>query len=242
MNRTLFIFLFSDRVDPYVNAIVYAYDNMGVTSVRLVYVRGTRTGLTESEASAAFNQVWSRVEKLAAGNAEVYKRVNERLLDRQLIPVDYSDLKRSLSHLVKKHGGPRHCVFDLTGASKTPSIGVFAVCLAIGVKSVYTFELADRPDPDDPDSFLYHALDEEQYSYTCLTDTEPVRRSQSALLRKTSLFWYIFFISLVVMAVSLYTLVVVSPDNMMVQSLNLAAAVVGLASPFFALIQQRRGC
>lgn len=240
MAKTLFTFLFSERVDPYINAITYTYDNMQVESVRLVYVKGARTGLTDTQASAVSNQIWNRLESLAAGDSEIYKRINERLLDRQLVPIGYSKLKQSLGQLIKKHGGPRNCIVDLTGASKAPSIDVFSVCLALGIRSVYTFELVTRPNPNDPDSSLYHSLSKEEYSYTCLSKTEPVEASQSALLRKSSLLWYVGAISLVVMVTSLYLLVTIGPTNMAVQGLNLAAAVVGLVSPFLALIGQRR--
>lgn len=240
MARTLFLLLFSDRVEPYINAIAYTYDNLQIESIRLVYVRGTRTGLTDTQASAVSNQIWGRLESLAKGNSDIYKRVNERLLDRQLVPIDYPKLKESLGRLIRKHDGPRNCIIDLTGASKAPSIDVFSVCLALGIRSVYTFELATRPNPSDPDSSLYHALDKEGYSYTCLSNTEPVKASQSALLRKSSLLWYIGAISLVVMTISLYILVTIGPNNIAVQGLNLAAAVVGLVSPFLALIEQRR--
>ncbi|WP_414548917.1 hypothetical protein [Anabaena sp. CCY 0017] len=240
MARTLFLFLFSDRVDTYINAIAYSYDNLEIESVRLVHVKGTKTGLTDTQAISVFNQIWNRLEKLASSTTEIYKRINERLLDRQLIPITYSNLKNSLEQSIKKQGGSRNCVIDITSASKVPSIDVFTVCLALGIKSIYTFELIIKYDSKNPDKFLYHAMCENDYSYTCLSNTEPVRASQSALLRKSAFLWYMGAISLIVMVLSLYILVAIGPNSTFVQGLNLMAAVVGLLSPALALVEQRR--
>ncbi|MEM6255088.1 MAG: hypothetical protein AAF821_19400 [Cyanobacteria bacterium P01_D01_bin.156] len=241
MVKTLFLFLFSNRVDTYINAISYAYDEMEIKAVRLVYVKGTKIGLKDdTQASAVFTEIWSRLQELAEKTNGIYKQINERLLDRQLIPIEYSSLKISLGRLFKLHGGPRNCIIDLTSASKVASIDVFTVCFALGIKSIHTFELGLPFDPKSPDKFLYHALSKSEYSYTCLSITPPVRSSQSSLVRKSSLLWYVGCVALVVMVVSLYILVNLGPNSSFVQFLNLTAAVIGLASPALALLEQRR--
>jgi hypothetical protein len=241
MAKTLFLFLFSDRVDTYINAIAHTYEDMDVKAVRFVYVKGTKIGLKDdTQASAVFTEIWSRLQNLALGSGEIYKKLNERLLDRQLIPIDYPELKSDLSQFIKRQGGARNCIIDLTSASKVASIDVFTVCLALGIKSVYTFELDPKPDPKTPDKFLYHALSKGAYSYTCLTSTPPVKASQSSLLRKEYVLWYVGIAALIVMVVSLYILATIGPNSLFVQFLNLTAAVVGLASPAIALIEQRR--
>lgn len=243
MAKTLFLFLFSPQVDSYINAIAFTYDEMKIEAVRLVYVKGTTTGLSDSKASTLSNQIWNRIESLK-NKAKIYEQINERLLDRQLIPIEYSDLKIRLSQITKRQGSLRNCIVDLTGATKVPSIDVFSVCLALGVKSIYTFELAKKPDYKDPsynpDNFLYDALSKNDYSYTCLSNTEPVRASQASLLRKSSLLWYVGAFSLFVMITSLYLLLTFGTDNIAIQGLNVAAAVVGLVSPVFALAEQRQ--
>jgi hypothetical protein len=243
MAKTLFLFLFSPQVDSYINAITFTYDEMKIEAVRLVYVKGTTTELTDSKASTLSNKIWNRIESLK-NKAKIYEQINERLLDRQLIPIEYSDLKSRLSQITKRQGSLRNCIVDLTGATKVPNIDVFSVCLALGIKSIYTFELAKKPDYKDPsynpDNFLYHALSKNDYSYTCLSNTEPVRASQASLLRKSSLLWYVGTFSLFVMITSLYLLLTFGTDNIAIQGLNIAAAVVGLISPVFALAEQRQ--
>lgn len=101
MAKTLFLFLFSSQVDSYINAIAYTYEEMKIEAVRLVYVKGTTTELTDSKASTLSNQIWSRIESLK-DEARIYARINEKLLDRQLIPIEYSDLKNRLSQITKK--------------------------------------------------------------------------------------------------------------------------------------------
>lgn len=238
MGKTLLIFLFSDRVDSYINAIAYTYDNMEVKSVRLIYVKGTRTGLDNSQASNVFNQIWNRIERLSSEKNDIYTHINEYLLDRELIQLNYTSLKEGLKEVIKKQGGNENCIIDLTGASKSSSIDVFAVCLALGVDSAYTFELLTRPKPLNPEESLYHLLEKQAYSYHCVSNTDPVKNSQSDLLRKSSLLWYICVFSLSVMVVSLYILHTSGFENETIQSLNLAASIIGIASPILALIKQ----
>ena len=242
MSKTLFLFLFSDRPDGYINAIAHTFDHKQVEAVKLVYVKGAKTGLSDQEASIAYNRIWTRLINLADEpfDSDIYKRINERLLNRHLVPLKYTTLKDDLSQLIKQHGGTKNCIIDLTGASKVPSIDVFSVCLALGIKSVHIFELADRPDPKKPNDSLYHSLDETGYSYTCLTDTEPVIASQSSLLRKTPLLWAVGLMALIVMIISLILLATTGPNSPILQTINIAAAVVGLTTPILALIQERK--
>ena len=74
MSKTLFLFLFSSRPDGYINAIAHAFDHMHVEAIKLVYVKGARTGLNDNEATAASNQIWARLEELTTV-AEIYKRI-----------------------------------------------------------------------------------------------------------------------------------------------------------------------
>jgi hypothetical protein len=239
MSKTLFLFLFSNRPDSYINAMAHTFDRMQVEAVTLIYIKGAKTGLSDAEASTISNRTWSRLEELA-GMAEVYRRMNERILNRHLVPITYNILKDQLNQLTKKHGGAKNCIIDLTGAAKAPSIDIFSVCLALGIKSVHLFELVDWPDPKNPDASLYHALGESGYSYQCLTSTDPVRASQSALLRKTPVLWAIGLTAFVVMAISLILITTAGPNSLPLQILNLAAAVVGLATPIIALLKDRQ--
>lgn len=239
MSRTLLVFLFSDRADGYINAMAHTFDHMEVNAVKLVYVKGAKTGLTDVEASTVSNQIWNRLESLVT-MADVYKRMNERLLDRHLMPLTYDDLKVDLDKVVRQNGGVDRCIIDLTGAAKSPSIDVFSVCLALGIKSIYAFELANKPNPTNPDGSLYHALGQNGYSYTCLADTAPVRSSRSSLLRKSSILWGVGLAALVTMAVSLLLFATVGPSSWPLQLINIAAAVVALTSPVLALIEQHK--
>ncbi len=243
MSKTLYLFLFSPQTDSYVNALSYTYDKMKIESVVLIYVKGTPTGLNDADAIALSNKIWNRIEQISQ-KASIYKQINDRLIDRQLLAVDYKDLKIRLRQIVKRTKNVRDCIVDITGASKVPSIDVFSVCLAIGIKSVYTFELIKRIKFNHPnfdsDSVLYHQLNEQDYSYTCLTNTEPVKSSQASLLRRSSLFWYIGVSSLLIMLSSAFLLIKFGSDNLAIQGLNMAAALVGVISPVIALAEQKQ--
>ena len=267
MTKTLLIFLFSDRIDPYVNVIAHTFDKMQVDAVKLIHIKDTKTGLSEKQASWVYNNIWNLIEALSEdyyidysnytklesqggttsrqelkqkNNLDIYKRINERLTEQSLVRLDYSELKEGLSQIIKNVGGSKFCLLDLTSATKVPSIDIFSVCLALGVKSVYTFELVDRPDPKNPEASLYHSLNENNFSYTCISDTTAVKSSRSALLRKSPLLWYVGIVALIVMLISLYLLVTAGPQSLAVQGLNLGAAIIGIVTPVFALLEQRR--
>lgn len=239
MHKILLIFLFSPNVDTYINSISYAYENIGIEAVKLIHVKGTETGITDSEASSLSSNIWSKIRDLSLNFSGVYKQINEKLLNRELISVDYSNLKQELRQITKVQRNIKYIV-DLTSAPKRPSIDIFAVCLALGINSIYTFELKLKYDSSNPEKFLYHALDQKDYSYTCLSETGPVKNSQSSLLRKAYLLWYVGVISLVIMLISLIVFVTIGPESHFIQGVNLTAAIVGLISPAFALVDQKR--
>jgi hypothetical protein len=244
MTNTLFLFLFTPQVDSYVNAIAYTRNSrdMRIDAVKLLYVKGAQTGLTDEKASELSNGIWLRIENLRE-KSDVYREINESLLSRQLIPIEYSDLKNSFDKLIKEQGNAGSCIVDITGATKVPSIDVFSICLSLGINSVYTFELLKernvKADDYDPMNFLYHSLCKGDYLYTCVSETEPVKQSQSSILRKSSLFWYVGVFSLFIMVISLYLIVTLGSENMFIQVLNIAAAIAGLVSPILALSEQR---
>ena len=163
------------------------------------------------------------------------------LLAWQAFLFDYDKMKSQFSALIKQAGGPRHCIFDLTGAAKGPSIDIFAMCLAMGITSVFLFELADPFDKDNPDNSLYHNLSDSGYRYTCLSSTAPVQASQSLLLRKAPMLWATVFASSIAIIVTVTLGLVAGPNSTPFQWLNIIASVVGLLAPMFALVQSRRG-
>ena len=238
MGKTHFLFLFSKRPDSYVNAMAHAFDKMDVSAVKFIYVEGIATGLSQKEASDVSKDIWNRLSSLAQV-ADVYKRIYERLLDRETKAIDYDSIRRQLSALVKKAGGPRHCIVDLTGAAKGPSIDIFSLCLALGIKSVYLFELTDPFDRANPDDSLYHNLGDSGYRYTCLSITAPVKASQSLMLRKTPMLWAISLAALVVIIITVTLGATAGPNSLPLQWLNVAASVAGLSTPLAALIQNR---
>jgi len=241
MANTLFLFLFSYNPDSYVNVITYTYDKMDIDKIKLVYIKGIATGLKAAQASNLSTKIWSRVAELQDKHP-IYKNVNERLLDRQLVPIEYRNIKNDLNQVLKGQISFKNCIIDITGATKVPSIDIFSICLALGANSIYTFELFKKQNEDDPtynlDNLLYHSLSEKDYSYTCVSNTEPVKSSQASLLRKSLLLWYLGGFSLFLMMVSLY-LLSVSKENVFIQILNLAAAVSSLFSTIIVLVEQK---
>jgi hypothetical protein len=232
MRKSLGVFIFTKTVDVYVNAIACAFDRLDVGDLRFYYIEGTKTGQTRAEAVSTFNAILARFEDLyRKDTADIYKRLHERTLDRALKSLNYDLLNQEFENEVRAMGGPANCVVDLSGVTKCPTIDIFSICLSIGLKNVYVFELADPPDRANPDASLYHRLDSKAYAHTCVTEATPVKVSQGTLLRKRPLLWATLIACTALMLVSLVIMIFVGINNPFVQIINVAAAIVGICSP-----------
>ncbi|HEY9848936.1 MAG TPA: hypothetical protein V6D28_05735 [Leptolyngbyaceae cyanobacterium] len=174
----------------------------------------------------------SGVKKLNVYN-QVYKQL--RILPLEPEFLSYSNLRQDLQSILKKCGGSRECIVDITAASKVLSIDIFSICLALGVPSVFTFELKKPANKQHPEESLYHSLEPESYSYTHISESPPIKTSQSTLFRKEQLLWFVVAASLLLMTVSLYIYFSSGTQSMFLQVVNLLAAVIGIVAPLFSL-------
>ena len=253
MSKTLLIFLFSQQADPYINSIAYNFDHNDISAVRFIYISGTKTGLNKQEANQVFNNITSLLNDLAnecyrkyrttqsptdkqedprpleANNKiDIYRRINEKLLDKGLVALEYGDLHASLDKFIKQEGGVKKCIVDLTPTAKAPSIDIFSICLALGLDEVYVFELSDRPSRSEPEKSLYHSLDDNLFSYTRLTDSPPVKDSKSKLVRRTQIYKAIIPLSIITIICFVYLLLI--GENIFAEAIGLTSAIVGIAT------------
>lgn len=183
----------------------------------------------------------SDVEDLPDSNIEIYQRIHGRLLDRQLLTVDYQNLKDEVASIIKTHGGNDACILDVTAATKVPSIDLFAITIAIGLKNLYVFELDERPDRKVPHKSLYHALAQAQsFKYTNLLSTPPVQASHRELVRKSPVLWFTAGSFAIVLVVALLSLMFFGVDNILVTVISLFSGLIGIVSSVFALIDYRK--
>lgn len=266
MSKTLLVFLLSPNVDPYINAIAYSFAKMDVRRVRVIYVKGAEEDIDDSKANPVNTRIWQQIQSLAHGEylqfpplnqsvspslplspmqlsqassgLDIYRRINEELIDHDLIALNYSNLRNELKSLVKE-SGINNCVVDVTSASKDLSIDVFSACLALGIRSIHTFALKSKGVKKDPIASLYHSLAPAEYEYVCFTDSPVVKASQDSLLRKSQLFWYVILAAFTIMGVSLYANFTGGSQNIFLEIVNLLATVVGIVTPIAAIVNER---
>lgn len=283
MNKVLFIFLFSDTVDTYVNAITHSYnfDNFKIKKAILVHVTNTNkvgdeeasaVKVSDEEASTVYNRIWRQIEELSKGNyvqfpsvgdlkkdpqlkeqflalpskegIDVYARLN-RTLEHSLERIDNTKLQAEISRIVHREGGVSRCIFDITAAPKTSSINIFSACLALDIQDLYVFQLKESFDKKHPENFVYHILNPKQeqypasYSYTCIGNNDIINKSREVFIRRSILIWTVSGISLTSMAVSLILLFTVGQESILIQTINILASIIGIASTIIAVVDQR---
>lgn len=259
MDKTLIIFLFSDNRDPYVNAITHAVksEDIRVRKIRFIHVQEAVTDLTNNRAKTIFQDVFRQMTSLSQGKYITFARygqdgkqlseeststltINSRIglyteaydLIREytLSHVPRSDLKKDLKKLIKAEGGNQQCLVDITAAIKSPAIEVFAVCLSLGMSRIYSFELVDRFDPKAPEKSLYHALPNDKFFYTLITDIPLVKESISSLTRKSTLILRVGIAGLVTAILSIGIYFAFGANSPFIQILSILGTVIGIIS------------
>lgn len=270
MDKCLLMFLFSDTIDTYVNVIAHAFDSedLRVRKVVLIHVLGTKADIDETEAGMVNTRIWRQLESLANGeyiqfpriselrtnpqapeqkkqlpihsNVSIYRRINEKI-EHSLSRIENSKIQEQLNGIIKKEGGRKKCILDITATTKVPSINIFSVCLALGIDNLYVFELKQSVNRNVPELSLYHNLiNQQDFAYTCLTKNETVSASRSSLVQKSTLLWILLTTSSMVLVASFSALYFYGSESFGIQLINLIASVTGIGSSAFALIEQRR--
>lgn len=187
MDKCLLMFLFSDTIDTYVNVIAHAFDSedLRVRKVVLIHVIGTKADIDDTEAGMVNTRIWRQFESLANGehiqfphiselrtnlqateqkkqlplnsNLSVYRRINERI-EHSLSRIENLKIQEQLSMIIKREGGRKKCILDITATTKVPSINIFSVCMALGIDNLYVFELKQNVNRNNPELSLYHNL------------------------------------------------------------------------------------
>jgi hypothetical protein len=212
MSRASFLYIFvtSDRPDPYINSIAYAVRNYPLREIIFVgIVEHGYVNEGQTRASALAAAVESTLVRLADGRL-VDKGKDSRLsVDDAVV---YADLISALDTVkVSSIGIPwgelgsqlkifsrdGTSMFDVTALKKNLLVDVVTLLIADGQKSVFSFELTRKPNYDERD--LIHALSERDYVYRCLTDSRHIVAAQRTMLsgsisfRTLSIFTAIIF-------------------------------------------------
>lgn len=206
MAKTLFLFVTSRRPDAYCNAITYCVEKMEVDRVVCVNIKEMLSTTDEAEAlneadphktsdeikqfiRYLFNGKYASykadeliVSDLEDSGYEVYRRCFEKVTDWTVLTIEYKNLRAAIKDFIRRNP---NCIFDVTSLKKHLMADVLACCIAMRMKNVYSFDLKVSPDFEHPESMLYHSLGKDDFLYTNLLDSEPVRESLRLVLAMT---------------------------------------------------------
>jgi hypothetical protein len=113
---------------------------------------------------------------------EIYQRCFEKVTEWTVLTIEYKNLRAVIKDFIRRNP---NCIFDVTSLKKHLMADILACCIATRMKNVYSFDLKIAPDFENPESMLYHSLGKDDFSYTDLLDSEPVRQSLRLILAMT---------------------------------------------------------
>lgn len=217
MNRAslLYIFVTSDRPDPYINSIAYAirtYPLREIIFVGIVEHGYTDEGQTRASALAAAVESTlvslsdaryadsAKGERLTEEDAVVYTELISELNTVKIssIGIPWTELGIHLKAFSRDGAG----LFDVTALKKNLLVDVVTLLVADGQKSVFSFELTRKPTYDERD--LIHALSDRDYAYRCLTDSRHVTAAQRTMLSRSISFRTLAVLTAIIFATVLF--------------------------------------
>lgn len=183
MSKSLYLFVTSERPDPYVNAIAHCLANAAVDKVVFVHVRGVVRDIAEPDLSAiALRNVQIQMDRLIHGEyryfegdsagavvdlSTVYSRDELNALKsfygQHLVrdvnwshsQIAYASLRDELRRITRTEP---HSLFDVTSVSKSLLGDIIAVAIIENIASLYTMDLRTRLDFGEPWRMLLHEV------------------------------------------------------------------------------------
>ncbi len=200
MAKTLFLFVTSRRPDAYCNAITYCVEKMEVDRVVCVNIKEMPSTMNEADPHQISDEIKQFIRYLFNGKYasykahelilsdleksgyEVYQRCFEKVTEWTVLTIEYKNLRTAIKNFIRRNPG---CIFDVTSLKKHLMADILACCIAMGMKNVYSFDLKIPLDFEHSESMLYHSLGKDDFLYTNLLDSEPVRESLKLVLAMT---------------------------------------------------------
>ena len=182
-NKSLYIFVTSERPDQYLNPILHCIDKEGVNKIVLVDVvgvnssKGKTNGISDKvlrnvqilwDSLANFGEYRYFTGKKAGDKVELkdkvldvneLQKVYSNLLDKKVtwehLDIEYLKLKENLDIIIALHP---NSLFDVTAFDKSMIGDIVSISIIGRIKNINTFDLNTRPDFDEPWNTLYHNL------------------------------------------------------------------------------------
>lgn len=138
--------------------------------------------------------------------------------------------------MIKKHGGIKNCIFDLTSGTKIPTFDIYSICIALGIKYIFIFELSEPFDKKNPQKSLYHCVElNNKYRHLNISNNLPITESHKSLIRTNQLripvMLILLFTGFVLVVIALYGNI----NNFFIQFLNILAIIITIVSPVLSL-------
>lgn len=188
MNKSLYVFVTSERPDSYLNPILHCIDKENINRVVLVDVVGLgsngqknigisdkvmRNTQTLLYSLAKLGEYQYFVGKLSQTKVDLKEKLEEEevlkierfysdLLEKKItwehIDIDYLKLKETMDKIIKQNP---NSLFDVTSFDKSLIGDIVSISIIGKIKNINTFDLNIRPDFDEPWNMLYHNLKSE---------------------------------------------------------------------------------
>lgn len=176
--KTLYIFVTSERPDQYLNPILHCIDREGVTRVVLVNVIEAKDNKGISDTvSRNVQLLWDSLKQgkyryfigeekdnivpleNEVSNLKDAQRLYKNLWDTKVkwdhLDINYLDLRKELNKIIKANP---NSLFDITAFDKSKIGDVVSISIIGKIKNINTFDLKIRPDFEKPWTILYHDL------------------------------------------------------------------------------------
>ncbi|GII76662.1 hypothetical protein Sru01_16440 [Sphaerisporangium rufum] len=243
------IFVCSNDVGPYLNALAYLSDKHNISDFKFVFVTGA---MIEGPQTSFVETIVLALEDLASGTyekrcVEIDARTagqyatlaaNLKSNSRSTEVVSLDELPDLLAKQVAETGRAKLFV-DVTGLPKILMARVLLVCL-VGGFHVYAFELRHRVDREFPERSLYFAMPPGAFDYPPLARDLAVHNSVRQLINVRRVLWITAMVSLVGV-VCFATLLLIDSSNTVLAVVGLAANIIGIASGALQALATRSG-
>lgn len=258
----MYIFVDSERPDAYLNALVHGIMHRDVRGVCFVHIKGLGGAAVhhgvEGYSARIMTGVQSLLESLSERaeyrfqNGDVvqisskskswsvdrirdyYSRARQQLVNYSNKDIEYTHLKQLMKSIAK---GANASICDVSGIRKTYLGDLVATGLGEGLLGLYTFEIIDRINYEEPWRMLIHMLNNSKplYNYVNILDT-PLYKDYSRLMIVISTWRKLAIIVLVALLTTAVVLTFVfGPDSEVAKNLNLVSQIASVISLLMAL-------
>lgn len=264
MTQTLYLFVKSTRPDQYLNPALHCIEYEKVNKIIFTYINDSRES-TEKVKDIP-SKVRSRVRFLLDSLSEdgiykyfdsrketddlrnyysheevedikrYYARFSNKDVEWGIKVIDYLDLKEELTNIYRSENSS---LFDITALDNKHIGDILAVSIIEGFHHIYTFELKDAPNFNEPWKSLFYELHvrkhgEDNYKYINLVKTQVFRECTKAILiRKLPLKISLIATSLLII-ILLLIYFIFGLMNWIIQIVGILSAVASLLSIFLS--------